>query len=152
MFSGGFNSGSMPGLSRVRTKKQDPGKILPRGDPIENRTRVTAVKGRCLNRLTMGPYDEKKLNRQRPTFPGSHPPSIIGAEELNFCVRDGNRCDLLAIATGFSSSSESRYPQNRTMVYALSPQTGMPSGQAFGLLVSVSSIRCRTYTSDLSTW
>ena len=26
------------------------------GDPTGNRTRVTAVKGRCLNRLTMGPY------------------------------------------------------------------------------------------------
>ena len=26
------------------------------GDPNEIRTRVTAVKGRCLNRLTMGPY------------------------------------------------------------------------------------------------
>ena len=25
-------------------------------DPNEIRTRVTAVKGRCLNRLTMGPY------------------------------------------------------------------------------------------------
>ena len=25
-------------------------------DPNGNRTRVTAVKGRCLNRLTMGPY------------------------------------------------------------------------------------------------
>ena len=25
------------------------------GDPYENRTRVTAVKGRCLNRLTNGP-------------------------------------------------------------------------------------------------
>ena len=25
------------------------------GDPDENRTRVTAVKGRCLNRLTTGP-------------------------------------------------------------------------------------------------
>ena len=27
-----------------------------RSDPNEIRTRVTAVKGRCLNRLTMGPY------------------------------------------------------------------------------------------------
>ena len=26
------------------------------GDPCENRTRVTAVKGPCLNRLTNGPY------------------------------------------------------------------------------------------------
>ena len=39
--------------------------------------------------------------RQRPTFPGSLPPSIISAKELNFCVRYGNRCDLLAIVTGF---------------------------------------------------
>ena len=40
-------------------------------------------------------------NRQRPTFPGSFPPSIIGAKELNYCVRDGNRWILLAIVTGF---------------------------------------------------
>ena len=26
---------------------------------------------------------------------------MIGAEELNYCVRDGNRCDLFAIVTGF---------------------------------------------------
>ncbi len=26
------------------------------GDPDGNRTRVTAVKGRCLSRLTTGPY------------------------------------------------------------------------------------------------
>ena len=40
-------------------------------------------------------------NRQRPAFPGGRPPSIIGAEELNFCVRDGYRCDLFAVVTGF---------------------------------------------------
>ena len=27
------------------------------GDSTENRTRVTAVKGRCLDRLTIGPYE-----------------------------------------------------------------------------------------------
>ena len=43
-------------------------------------------------------------NRQRPTFPGSFPPSIIGAGELNFCVRDGYRCLLPAIVTGYCSS------------------------------------------------
>ena len=26
-------------------------------------------------------------------------PTTIGAKELNFCVRHGNRCDLFAIAT-----------------------------------------------------
>ena len=39
------------------------------------------------------------LNWQRPTFPGSFPPSIIGAKELNCCVRDGNRCILFAKIT-----------------------------------------------------
>ena len=34
-----------------------------------------------------------------PIFPGSHPPSIVGVHELNFCVRDGNRWTLTAINT-----------------------------------------------------
>ena len=37
--------------------------------------------------------------RQRPTLPHSFPCSTIGAEELNFRVRDGNGCCLSAIAT-----------------------------------------------------
>ena len=36
-----------------------------------------------------------------PIFPGSHPPSIVGAYELNFCVRDGNRWTLIAINTNY---------------------------------------------------
>ena len=37
--------------------------------------------------------------RRRPTLPPSRPGSTIGAEELNFRDRNGNGCDLLAIAT-----------------------------------------------------
>ena len=37
--------------------------------------------------------------RRRPTLPHSFPCSTIGAEELNFRVRDGNGCCLFAIAT-----------------------------------------------------
>ena len=36
-----------------------------------------------------------------PIFPASHPASIVGADELNFCVRDGNRWTLIAINTNF---------------------------------------------------
>ncbi len=36
-----------------------------------------------------------------PIFPASHPASIVGACELNFCVRDGNRWTLTAINTNF---------------------------------------------------
>ena len=39
-------------------------------------------------------------SRHRHIFPGSHPPSIFGTDELNYCVRDGNRWDLIAIGTG----------------------------------------------------
>ena len=37
-----------------------------------------------------------------PIFPGRHQPSIVGAYELNFCVRDGNRWTLIAINTNYS--------------------------------------------------
>ena len=37
-----------------------------------------------------------------PIFPGSHPPSIVGVHELNFCVRDGNRWTLITINTNYS--------------------------------------------------
>ena len=39
----------------------------------------------------------------RPIFPGSHPPSIVGTAELNFCVRDGNRWDLSVIYTSHTA-------------------------------------------------
>ena len=39
-------------------------------------------------------------NRRRPTLPGRFQPSTIGAEGLNFCVRDGNRWGPFAFATG----------------------------------------------------
>ena len=35
----------------------------------------------------------------RLTLPGGCPPSTISAQELNFCVRNGNRCILFAIIT-----------------------------------------------------
>ena len=39
-------------------------------------------------------------NRRRPTLPGPCEPSTIGAEGLNFSVRNGKRCFPLAKATG----------------------------------------------------
>src|SRR5690242_20052599 len=49
-----------------------------------------------------------QLNRRRPTLPGPCGPSTIGAERLNFSVRNGKRCFPLAKATG--NSRESRRP------------------------------------------
>ena len=44
-----------------------------------------------------------------PIFPCSHPQSIVGEGELNFCVRDGNRWTLTSINTNYIFSlSENR--------------------------------------------
>src|SRR6266480_6748798 len=40
-----------------------------------------------------------RVKRRRPIFPWGCPHSIIGAEELNDRVRDGNGCTLFAIVT-----------------------------------------------------
>ena len=43
--------------------------------------------------------NEEYLCWRLPIFPGSCPPSIFGASELNFRVRDGNGWTLTAIST-----------------------------------------------------
>ena len=97
------------------------------------------------------------LFRQRLTFPGGRPPSIISAKELNYCVRDGNRCDLFAIATEYMSNTfrclDSFFSVSKTERRRVNCSCLLHNclGQALDLLVSVSLIRYRTYTSDLST-
>ena len=44
-------------------------------------------------------YRALLLIGQLPTLPHSRPCSTIGAEGLNFRVRDGNGCDPLAMVT-----------------------------------------------------
>ena len=39
------------------------------------------------------------LNQRLPILPGRLQPSTFGVYELNYCVRDGNRWTLIAIAT-----------------------------------------------------
>ena len=69
--------------------------------------------------------------RQRPTLPGRLQPSTIGAERLNFCVRDGNRWIPFAIVTGMllkgstffralraSLSIRASYPENCTTFHS----------------------------------
>ncbi len=57
---------------------------------------------------TATPEPAKKLSRRRPIFPGSCPPSIFGAGELNFRVRDGNGWSLSASVTGIIFNCDPR--------------------------------------------
>src|SRR5947207_13955222 len=57
-----------------------------------------------LRRLFIRKLDQKtrlcrRVEWQRPIFPGGCPPSIVGAERLNDRVRDGNECFPFAIVT-----------------------------------------------------
>ena len=68
----------------------------------------------CLNEMVLGVRNSQycvakkrghaapwtKKSRRRSTLPRSHPRSTIDAEELNFRVRDGIGCGLLAVVTG----------------------------------------------------
>ena len=78
-------------------------------------------------------------------FPGGRPPSIFSAEKLNYCVRNGNRCDLLAITTRetFRFINETLFNlinRIREGKYTFSHKvaTIVALGQALDLLVSVS--------------
>ena len=64
---------SQPYFDEKQDKKQKTPAIADvfYGDPCENRTRVTAVKGPCLNLLTNGPYDRGK-NATAQYIKGNH--------------------------------------------------------------------------------
>ncbi len=47
--------------------------------------------------------------RHRPIFPGGHPPSIVGTDELNYRVRDGNGWSLIVIDTDLRPISDAVY-------------------------------------------
>ena len=72
--------------------------------------------------------------RQRPTLPEGPPSSTIGAEGLNFCVRNGYRCFPFAIVTGIYSfrcksqiqKSLSSLPSSPASYPASSPAASSP--------------------------
>src|SRR5262249_146280 len=61
-----------------------------------------------------GPASALQENRRRPTLPGPREPSTIGAEGLNFSVRNGKRCFPLAKATEKRARPASPVLQNCT--------------------------------------
>ena len=62
--------------------------------------RIKSVRWTLLGRKKPRPFS-RGFVFALPIFPGSHPPSIVGVHELNFCVRDGNRWTLMTINTNY---------------------------------------------------
>ena len=55
--------------------------------------------GSCTSKKKTHPQVCLWLNQRLPILPGRLQPSTFGVYELNYCVRDGNRWTLIAIAT-----------------------------------------------------
>ena len=52
-----------------------------------------------------------------PIFPASHPASIFGGHELNFCVRDGNRWTLMPINTNYELGKDKDLRDSRSLCW-----------------------------------
>ena len=69
--------------------------------------------------------------RRRPTLPGRVQPSTIGAEGLNFCVRNGNRWNPFAIATGNRFSFRARLSNACPTRYTLSSESPLRASRVY---------------------
>jgi hypothetical protein len=80
------------------------------------RSRDRASRRSCVNdeRAPRGALSYDEENGRRPTLPGDCSPSTIGANGLNFSVRNGKRCFPVAMTAQLSRRSDcSRdHPQN----------------------------------------
>jgi hypothetical protein len=90
-----------------------------------------------------------KYVRRCPTLPRGLPRSTIGAERLNFRVRDGTGCFPFAMAavTLWRYTPVSPEPHSEREA----TRTNKNVSQALGLLVPVSCTPCGASTSGLST-
>ena len=73
-----------------------------------------------------------------PIFPGSHPPSIVGVHELNFCVRDGNRWTLVPISTNYKGYTlKTEHQSNFAIMEALQLEPAYENCRSSPRLISI---------------
>ena len=77
-----------------------------------------------------------------PIFPGRRQPSIVGAGELNYRVRNGNGWTLILISTNYMSSSTAR---KQTILYCPSRLLSRHflSGDPYRIRTDVNGVRGR---------
>ena len=100
------------------------------------------------------------MSRRRPTLPQGHPCSTMGAGGLNFCVRNGNRWDPTAVATGKKPAADAAFQMYNDseckgpicVRWKVPGHECLIKTKPHERLVLVSYTRRRAYTSSLSTW
>ena len=145
----------------------------PLGDPRPSATKPTSsichhsIQTSEEGRSTSSGATLFKHVRRRPTLPRGPPRSTIGAEGLNFRVRNGTGCFPFAItaetllrchqlAKSLSASQGAHPLAPRRATVSREPHSGRETtngveAKPLGLLVPVSCTRCRASTSGLST-
>ena len=131
---------------------------LMRASPLKHERRISA------GEQSRSPTDNQRQHAKKPAynvrwfsvlalpiFPASHPASIVGGIELNFCVRYGNRWTLNPINTNYSIRCTLKTEHHKELAKEMAKHLSLRVSQALGLLVSVSCTRYRASTSDLST-
>ena len=73
--------------------------FLSFGSPCWARTSDTLINSQVLVPTELRRNIDFGRCKQQPIFPGGRPPSIVGACQLNYRVRDGNGCTLTAKIT-----------------------------------------------------
>ena len=131
--------------------------VLARDETPARKIRTPVIRDRQSTESPSGPKrhlarpksGQMKEIRRRPTLPGRIHPSTIGADRLNFRVRNGNGCGPVAIATE-TYVTEQHHP--RRAGASKNSIANTSDIQALGRLVPVGSMRHRNSTSGLSTW
>ena len=76
-----------------------------------------------------------------PIFPASHPASIVGGSELNFCVRYGNRWTLTPINTNYSGCTlKTEHQSNFAIMEALQSEPAYENCRSSPRLISISQL------------
>ena len=74
-----------------------------------------------------------------PIFPGRHQPSIVGRNELNYRVRNGNGWTLILINTNSSSG----FPENMHIIRSLGALVKRKNGDPYRIRTDVNGVRGR---------
>ena len=114
------------------------------GSPSWTRTNDTAVNSRVLYRLSYGGISKplifiRGLVLALPIFPGRRQPSIVGRNELNYRVRNGNGWTLILINTNSSSG----FPENMHIIRSFGALVKRKNGDPYRIRTDVNGVRGR---------
>src|SRR5262249_49113502 len=137
-----------------RTAVPAPASATSNRHPPSHSTRGRRVsrhdRRRAEGRYQHGSGPQREDVRRRPTLPRGPPRSTIGAEGLNFRVRNGTGCFPFAMATETLWRCQV-FPTAPREPHSGREQNIRVEAKPLGLLVPVSYTRCRASTSGLST-